>query len=141
MTVKNANKINRLRATRGLLFLSGLLAVGIAATILVAPDLFYASYGIELGSNVNLVNELKAPAGALLVAGFIMLAGVFQRDLAPISFGTAAAIYLSYGGSRLLSMLVDGVPNESLVSAALIEVLIGAVCLFGFTRLQNANVE
>lgn len=137
MTIGNAMKIKNLRFTRGLLLLSGLVAVAIAATILVAPQAFYASYDIELGGNVDLVNELKAPAGALLVAGFLMLVGVVRTDFAPISFGTAAAVYLSYGGSRLVSMLVDGMPNESLVSAALVEVLIGAVCLFGLTRLQR----
>lgn len=137
MTIGKAMKINNLRFTRGLLLLSGLVAVAIAATILVAPQAFYASYDIDLGSNVDLVNELKAPAGALLVAGFLMLAGVVRTDLAPVSFGTAAAVYLSYGGSRLVSMLVDGVPNESLVSAAVVEILIGAVCLFGLTRIRN----
>ena len=137
MTIGKAMKINNLRFTRGLLLLSGLVAVAIAATILAAPEAFYASYDIDLGGNVDLVNELKAPAGALLVAGLLMLAGVVRTDLAPVSFGTAAAVYLSYGGSRLVSMLVDGVPNESLVSAAVVEILIGAVCLFGLTRIRN----
>jgi hypothetical protein len=66
---------------RVLLLASGLLAAGIAATILFAPDAFYTGYGIDVGSNVNLANELKAPAGLLLIAGLLMLIGVFRAVL------------------------------------------------------------
>ena len=76
-----------LYVTRGLLLAAGLLATGIAATILAAPDPFYAGYGIDISSNVSLANELKAPAGAL-------------------------------------------------VSAAMLELALGAVCLLGFVRLR-----
>ena len=94
--------------TKGLLLASGLLAAGIAATILFAPDAFYTAYGIDIGSNVNLANELKAPAGLLLVAGLLMLTGVFRAELAVLSLTTATVIYLSYGLSRLFSMATDG---------------------------------
>lgn len=67
-------------ATRGLLLASGLIAAGIAAMILFAPNAFYGGYGIEIGANVNLANELKAPAGLLLLAGLLMLAGVFRSE-------------------------------------------------------------
>ena len=86
---------------------SALVAVAIAGTILSAPDAFYAGYGIEIGSDVTLVNELKAPAGALLIAGLLMLAGVFRTELVRVSLTTATVVYLSYGLARLLSMAVD----------------------------------
>jgi hypothetical protein len=68
--------------TRGLLLASGLIAAGITAMILFAPNVFYGGYGIEIGANVSLVNELKAPAGLLLLAGLLMLAGVFRQEFA-----------------------------------------------------------
>ena len=64
--------------TRVVLFFSGLIAVAIAVTILFAPDAFYAGYGIEVGGNATLANELKAPAGALLITGLLMFMGVFR---------------------------------------------------------------
>jgi len=123
-------------ATRLVLFLSALIAVAIAATILVAPDAFYAGYGIEVGANATLANELKAPAGALLVAGLLMFAGAFRAKFAIVSLTTATIVYLSYGAARVLSIAVDGMPHSGMVSAAAIEIVIGAVCL---VTLLNAR--
>ena len=122
--------------TRGVLLSSGLLATGIAATILAAPDFFYASYGIDVRSNVSLANELKAPAGMLLIAGLLMLVGVVKRAYAATSLAVGAVIYLSYGFSRLSSIAVDGLPHSALVSAAVLELALGAVCLLGWVRLR-----
>ena len=116
-------------ARKLLLLVSGTVAAGIAIAILLAHDAFYASYGIELAGNTNLTNELKAPAGVLFIAGLIMLAGLFRERWTAISLTTAAAIYLPYGLSRVLSMVVDGVPNDGLVAAAIFEIVVGAVCL------------
>ncbi|MGI9232854.1 MAG: DUF4345 domain-containing protein, partial [Woeseiaceae bacterium] len=113
-------EISNLRSmlvSRLVLLVSGLVASGIAVAILIAPDAFYASYGIELGGDNNLTNELKAPAGALLLAGATILAGSIRTRLIVLSMTTAAAVYLSFGLSRFLSMIVDGVPHDSLVSA------------------------
>lgn len=126
--------------TRGLLLASGLIAAGIAAMILFAPNTFYAGYGIEIGANVSLANELKAPAGLLLLAGLLMLAGVFRSKFAISSLATATAVYLSYGLSRILSMANDGVPHSGLVSAATIEVAIGAICFVDLMRHRKTTV-
>ena len=120
--------------TRALLLASGLIAAGIAAVILIAPDAFYGGYGIDISADVSLANELKAPAGALLLAGLLMMAGAFKATYTIPSLATAAAVYLSYGLSRVLSMAIDGAPHSGLVSAAAIEVAIGTVCLVDLMR-------
>jgi hypothetical protein len=123
-----------------MLLASGLLAAGIAVTILFASDGFYAGYGIDIGSNASLADELKAPAGALLIAGLLMLAGVFKAELAVVSLATGSLIYLSYGLSRVMSMAIDGVPNSALVSAAVLEIAIGVFCFFGLMHVRRAGL-
>jgi len=134
--IKDIESMTRLNfyLTKVLLLTSGLLAAGIAATILLAPGAFYAGYGIDIDSDVSLVNELKAPAGMLLIAGLLMLAGVVRKELTVVSLGTGSLIYLSYGLSRLLSMAIDGVPHSGLVSAAILEIAIGVICLLVWSR-------
>ena len=123
------------------LLVSGLIAVGVAGTILLAPEVFYAGYGIEVGGDATLVNELKAPAGVLLAAGLLMFAGVFRTELVLVSLTTASVVYLSYGLSRLLSMAMDGLPDSGLVSAAGIELGIGAACLLALLRARDINTR
>lgn len=137
---KNIENTTRLSSylIKGLLSISGLLAAGIAASILFAPDAFYAGYGIDTGADASLANELKALAGMLLISGLLMLAGVVRTELIFVSLGTASLIYLSYGVSRLLSMVVDGIPHSGLVSAAMLETTIGLICLLVFARHRKS---
>ena len=119
------------------LLLSGLVAVIIAITILLAPEAFYAGAGIEVVGDATLVNELKAPAGVLLAAGLLMLAGIFRADLAKVSLVTASVVYLSYGFARLSSMALDGLPDGALIGAASIELFIGIACLLVLPCAQD----
>ena len=137
MTMMN---LKGLLARRLVLLMAGMVAIGMAVTILFAPGGFYAAYGIELAGNTNLTNELKAPAGVLLVAGLLMLAGVFRAHLITMSLTAAAAIYLPYGLSRLLSFAVDGMPNSALVGAAIFEIAVGAVCLLALIPGRNSRI-
>ena len=111
------------------LFVAGTLLIIVATVILVSPAEFYAANSIGPGMNASLLNELKAPAGFLLVAGLFMFAAIFARGLADAALALAAMIYLSYAGSRFASMLVDGIPTEGLVQAAVLEAVIGGACL------------
>lgn len=112
-----------------LLIVAGALLILVAGFILAAPVDFYAAYGIELGADPSLLNELKAPAGFLLAAGLFILTAAFVRRLAETATALAATIYLSYAGSRFASMLLDGMPAEGLVQAAVLETVIGLACL------------
>jgi len=134
----NLLSLRNLVTRKLLLSFSGLIATGIAVTILFAPDAFYSVYGIEVTGNTNLTNELKAPAGMLLVAGLMMLAGVFRSHLTKTSLVIAAAVYLSYGLSRFASIAVDGMPHSGLVEAAIVEIAIGAACLLALLPDLNS---
>ena len=127
------NRIHRYTNT-ALLLASGLLAVSIAVMILFVPETFYASYGIDIGSNVSLANEIKAPMGLLLGAGLFMLVGIFRSDLTAPALAVGTLVYLSFGLSRVTSIAIDGIPHSGLISAAGIELIIGALCLAGMLR-------
>ena len=130
-----------LNTARLILVGSGLIAIVIALAILFAPEALYAGYGIEVGDNATLANELKAPGGMLLAAGMLMFAGVFRSQYAVMSLTTAAGVYLSYGFSRLASMAIDGIPHSGLVGAAGLELVIGAVCLITLLHIRHINAQ
>ena len=116
------------KTLRVLVALSGLIALAIGASILIDPAGFHAAHDIELGSSASLMSEVRAPGGALLGLGLLMLVGAFQRALTFTAGILAAAVYLAYGVSRLLSVVLAGVPHEGLVGATAIELVLGGAC-------------
>lgn len=125
------------KTLRALLVLSGLMAGFIGASILFTPAQFHAGHGIELGANVNLMSEVRAPGGALLVLGALMLVGAFVRSFTLVSTVIAAAVYLAYGAARLVSLGLDGVPDAGLVGATAIELVTGAACAIALFRASK----
>ena len=117
-----------IRAQSALLLVAGALLIFIGMFIHMSPVDFYASNNIDLGVNVSLLNELKAPAGFLLAAGLFMIGAIFIRHLADTAMLLATMIYLSYAGSRFASMIIDGTPAAGLVQAAGLEGIIGLAC-------------
>lgn len=112
-----------------LLLAAGGLLILIGAFVTLSPVEFYASNGIEVGANLNLLNELKAPAGFLLIAGLFIVGAIYYSHLANPALWLATLIYLSYAVARLLSAVVDGIPAGGLVAAGVLEAIIGLLCL------------
>ncbi len=130
------------------LSISGVTAIGIGAFILAAPHAFYASYGISLGNDIDLLSELRAPAAALATFGAIMLAGIKREALSPTSMVVALTVFLAFPAGRIIGLLVDGVPSGSVIGALAIELVIAALCiiafgrrLWGATPLSNGNLS
>lgn len=57
-----------------------------------------------------------------------MLIGTFARSFLTASTSIAAAVFLAYGVSRLLSMALDGTPDSGLIGAMVIELVVGSAC-------------
>ena len=120
-----------------LLLVSGLLAMTIGAAILINPTAFYALNEIDLGKNIGLLNEIRASGGMLLAAGILISLGVVVARLTFTSIVVATLLYLSYGLSRILGFILDGIPGDGLVHAAILEMVIGVICLWAYTRFRN----
>jgi len=114
---------------KAILLVAGALLILVSGLILTSPADFYAANEIELGANVSLLNELKAPAGLLLAVGLFMIGAIFIQSMTDTATWLAALVYLSYAGSRFVSMALDGVPAPGLMQAAALEALVGLACL------------
>lgn len=111
------------------LVLAAAVALAIGLTLVIAPHALHGSNGIDLGTDANLLSEVRAPGAFLVVAGAVILAGALRSRLAGSATAVAAALYLSYGLGRAVGWALDGRPHESLVAAMVIEVVLGLVAL------------
>ena len=113
--------------TRLFLAISGAVAVLIGATILFMPHAFFATNQIALENDPNLMSEIRAPGGLLIASGIVMICGAGIRSLLRAALLTGAVVFGMYGISRLVSLVLDGVPSPNLVSAMGIELAIGLI--------------
>lgn len=126
--------------TKAFLVLSGVIIIGIGGALLLVPAAFQATAGITLGDDVNLLNETRAPGGLLFAAGILIVLGAFIKTMMQTALVLSILVYMSYGVSRVLSMIIDGVPHDSLVAATGAEIIIGLLSLFllhKFNRNEN----
>ena len=109
------------------LVVAGLLLHVIGGSILLAPHAFHGNNGIDLGDNPDLLSEIRAPGGLLASSGIAILIGAFRRRMRLPSLQLATLVYGSYGIARLVSMMLDGMPSASIVSATLLEFIVAIV--------------
>lgn len=121
--------------------IAGATALGIGAAIVVAPQAFYAGYGIALGTDPNLLSELRAPAAGLAALGAIMLAGAFRPTWTPVSATVALAVFLAFPAGRLVGIALDGLPSSAVLGALAIELAIGLLCVAAFRRRPSATTS
>lgn len=111
------------------LTLAGLGLIVIGALLAFVPEMMFAPSGVVLGDNPGLLSEIRAPGGFLLVAGAAVFAASFAPALRGFGLALSAMIYLSYGVTRIFSVLIDGAPPAHLMQAMGVELFLGAVAL------------
>ena len=123
--------------------LSGITALAIGTFITLAPHAFYASYGIALEPDPNLLSELRAPGAGLAVFGALMLAGVVRAAMAPIALAVALTVFLAFPVGRIVGIVLDGMPSGSVIGALAFEIVVAGFLLAAFkpARLANSSRE
>ena len=131
------NTLKRI-ATPTFLFICGAILLTIGLSITLSPESFYAETMLSgsaaigdanLFHNASLINELRAPAGMLLAACVFVVLACMRKSLRTYAWLLSAMIYLPYGLARVYGFLIDGLPHQSLVYAAALEILLGAMIL------------
>ena len=114
--------------------LSGLTALGIGMSILLAPQSFYAGYGIALGKDASLLSELSAPGAGLAAFGALMLTGIWRASFRPVSVAVALTVFLAFPVGRFIGLAMDGMPSGGIIAALVFELAVAALCLVVFRR-------
>lgn len=126
--------MNVTSGSRGVLFIAGLVAMIVGGSLLIIPEVVFASNGLVLDPEVSLRSEIRAPGGALLALGGLVTAGGFTPRLARTAALVSTLLYLSYGSARVLAMLMDGRPASGLVVAMGLEFVIGVASAWTWWR-------
>ncbi|MEQ9366686.1 MAG: DUF4345 domain-containing protein [Leptospirales bacterium] len=124
-----------------ILSVSGLVAIGVGLGILFFPVAFYATNEIALAGQISLLSEVRGSGGAILGVGLLVFAGAFIARLRFSAVLISTVLYLSYGASRILSAILDGVPAEGLVFVTALEIVFGGLCLFALLIYRDDRAD
>lgn len=122
---------------KGILAISGLILLGIGTATLFAPVAFLGTSNIDLGGQVNLLSEIRAAGGALLGGGILIILGIFISRLTFTSTVISVLIFLSYGIARAIGMVLDGMPDQALTAATVLEFVIAFAGIFALIRFRE----
>ena len=127
------------------LFIAGLVLLAIGGGILLTPHAFHASNGIVLGNDPNLLSEIRAPGGLLVVSAVIILIGTMRPNWRQFSVVLTVLIFGSFGLARLVGLALDGMPSIGIIAATVIELVVAAIGLlilrhwFSAASKESAN--
>ena len=122
------------------LALAGLLLLSIGGAILLVPHAFHGNNGIELGTDPTFLSEVRAPGGLLAGSAILALASVFRPDLRALATQLLVLVYGSFGIARLASIVLDGMPADSIIGAMITELVVAAIGV-AICWLQRSGAE
>ncbi|MEM6428671.1 MAG: DUF4345 domain-containing protein [Deinococcota bacterium] len=85
--------------------------------------------------NIDLLNEIRGVGAVMLLGGIIALLGALRADFRLTSFVVVTLIFGGVVLGRSLSLVVDGVPNETLMHAASAELVLSVFNVFCLVQI------
>ncbi|WP_196885367.1 DUF4345 domain-containing protein [Aureivirga sp. CE67] len=119
------------------LVISGLILAFIGGSTLIIPTEMKTTAAIEINGNVNLLNDVRAFGMLVLSVGILTISGAFNKKLTFTSNLTSSLLFLTLGLGRLISIIVDGMPVDSLQKATGLEFVLGIIGLILFLKNRN----
>ncbi|WP_019960229.1 DUF4345 domain-containing protein [Woodsholea maritima] len=104
-----------------------LLAFGIIITF--NPHTLYAGNHVTLSHDPNILSEIRAPGGLILLSGMFLALSVFIPRLRTLALTTASLLYFGYGMGRVVSIILDGPPSVVLISAMAAEFILAVISI------------
>ncbi|MEL6858499.1 MAG: DUF4345 domain-containing protein [Pseudomonadota bacterium] len=115
--------------TRGTLSASGAILTLIGGALMFAPKAFLETSHVFIDRDPGLMSELTAPSGVLIITGAFMILAAIKLRFANPALSIGAIVYGSYGVGRLISMVLHGLPSESLITATAVELAVAALLI------------
>ena len=123
------------------LLTAGITALIVGSCLLFIPVTFQASAGIELGNDPGLLSEMRGPGALILASGVGMIAGAFVIEITLTALILSLVLYGAYGIARMLSLVVDGIPDTTIVAAMVAELIFAIASTFALISFRTKNVK
>ena len=126
-----------------MLALSGLALFYACSMRLIDPSgaVFLQSYfenpGNSLDLHLDLVNEIRGVGAVMLLGGIVAFLGIARTDLRQSAFLVLVVIFGGVILGRSISILLDGMPSQDVIRAAVAEGVLAVGNVFGLERMRR----
>ncbi|MEM9887559.1 MAG: DUF4345 domain-containing protein [Bacteroidota bacterium] len=84
----------------------------------------------RLENDTDLINEIRGVGAVMLVGGLFIILGIVISDFKFTSFVVAVVIFFGVVLGRLISLVVDGKPNQDVIRATIAEIVLSVLNIF-----------
>ncbi|MEM7537422.1 MAG: DUF4345 domain-containing protein [Chloroflexota bacterium] len=118
------------------LILSGLALLYASSMRLINPteaiflQTYFENSANSLAIDIDLVNEIRGVGAVMFLGGLLAFLGTIRADVRQTSFAVTTLIFGGVVFGRSLSLFMDGIPNENLIRAASVEIVLGILSIF-----------
>lgn len=117
------------------LFISGLIMMIVGVYIAIMTlDYMVAMAPQSPPPSTNILSDLRGMGGAMLVLGIYVFANAFRRASRQSALIIASVVSLSFVAFRSLSLILDGIPDMTIMMAYCIETL---MAVFGVLLIKQ----
>jgi len=127
------------KVLKGILILMGVMLTIMGLWRLFDPIGFFEYSGLILSEDPGLLNEARGTGGAIIGFGILILLGAFKKKLAYTSTIVAIVLFLGFGISRIISVVLDGNPGEALYKGIIGEFVMGFLALFALIKYRDKS--
>jgi hypothetical protein len=120
------------------LTLSGLVLGAVGGFISLTPITYLDHFKIYVSQNISFISDLRSMGGNLIIFGFLALLGSFNKRFEKTATLTTFIVFASYAIFRILAILFDGLPNNTILVAAIIEIIFA---LIGYKFLIKNKIK
>ncbi len=125
-----------------ILVLLGLALLYACSSRLINPanavflETYLANPANSLETDIDLVNEIRGVGAVMLLGAIVAFLGAIREDFRFTAFVVITVIFGGVVLGRSLSFFIDGIPNENLMRAAIIEIALGLLNVFCLIRIM-----
>lgn len=122
------------------LLVAGIVVAYVGMGMLVCPfEFFDFNSGVSFTYSADRASEFRGVGAFIMLCGlFITLGAILNKQLNNI-YVLSLAIYASFSLGRITSLIIDGIPNQTISLILGIEVVIFITCLISFIKHRTTN--
>lgn len=114
--------------------IAGLTLIAIGGYISFTPVNYLGQFNLNQEVNLEVLSEMRGMGGSLFLFGLFIFSACFEPRLAKSALTISILIFTSFSVFRTIGIVVDGMPNQSILVALSIEIILAILGIIAWLK-------